>query len=710
MTSKASANNVKKYVKIAREQALIGFYQNSINFYSISLDLIKQRIKDLTTKDLKEIWLKFQKEIIKEMKIMQDMLKLSNGLTNAKFDFSNDYSDDISKRRLEQQPLENFIFQNPDKRKINQSIKNSYTYGGNKKKPQKKQYTNFHPNQINEWKNDDFNLIEWRKNQNNPQTPSDINSKDTDTTLNPLEQFDLSKSNIGDTSLNTSAVSTVNKSFLRQINRFTREHNRKNKTQIPETIIEDDWEERPIHPTNTDIYMRADGTIPFPKPYKSNNYNNNNEGYHYQRSYNPMALINDVLASYGDPMGELQSEETEPFYYRNPEYDNIQSRYMNYDKGKKPKNYHEDKVSKKLAQKNRSKSLINTSNRGNKNKNNNNDNQVKRSPFLMARYPNSNGDGPDTQLIEMLEQEVVETNPNVSFDDIADLENAKKTLQETVFLPLIIPDFFKGIRRAWKGVLLYGPPGTGKTLLAKALATQGKTTFFNLHSSSFASKWRGESEKLVRIVFEMAKFYAPTTIFIDEVDALCSKRGEGNEGEASRRVKAEMLVQMDGIGSESKEDEKGNKDKDKPKLITVIGATNRPWDLDDAIRRRFEKRIYIPLPTAVGREELFKINTKGIKLGNDFDVKKLVKLSDGYSGADIANVCREAAFMPMRKNWDMNKGMKLEDIVKNTNFKENLNVAIMMNDFLQALKNISKSVSNNDLKEYDNWTKEFKSV
>ncbi len=711
MTSKASANNVKKYVKIAREQALIGFYQNSINFYSISLDLIKQRIKDLTTKDLKEIWLKFQKEIIKEMKIMQDMLKLSNGLTNAKFDFSNDYSDDISKRRLEQQPLENFIFQNPDKRKINQSIKNSYTYGGNKKKPQKKQYTNFHPNQINEWKNDDFNLIEWRKNQNNPQTPSDINSKDTDTTLNPLEQFDLSKSNIGDTSLNTSAVSTVNKSFLRQINRFTREHNRKNKTQIPETIIEDDWEERPIHPTNTDIYMRADGTIPFPKPYKSNNYNNNNEGYHYQRSYNPMALINDVLASYGDPMGELQSEETEPFYYRNPEYDNIQSRYMNYDKGKKPKNYHEDKVSKKLAQKNRSKSLINTSNRGNKNKNNNNDNQVKRSPFLMARYPNSNGDGPDTQLIEMLEQEVVETNPNVSFDDIADLENAKKTLQETVFLPLIIPDFFKGIRRAWKGVLLYGPPGTGKTLLAKALATQGKTTFFNLHSSSFASKWRGESEKLVRIVFEMAKFYAPTTIFIDEVDALCSKRGEGNEGEASRRVKAEMLVQMDGIGSESKEDEKGNKDKDKPKLITVIGATNRPWDLDDAIRRRFEKRIYIPLPTEKGREQLFNIYLKGIKLNEDIDIKKLVKLSEGYSGADISNVCREAALMPMRKNLDLvSKNFNLEEIVKEEKFQEGLNAGISMNDLVQALKNISKSVGNQDLKVYEKWTEEYKSV
>ena len=125
---------------------------------------------------------------------------------------------------------------------------------------------------------------------------------------------------------------------------------------------------------------------------------------------------------------------------------------------------------------------------------------------------------------------MVERNPNVSFDDIASLESAKKTLQETVFLPLLIPEFFQGIRRAWKGVLLYGPPGTGKTLLAKALATQGKTTFFNIHSSSFASKWRGESEKLVRLLFEMAKFYAPSTIFIDEIDALCAKRGSGDDG------------------------------------------------------------------------------------------------------------------------------------------------------------------------------------
>ncbi len=120
------------------------------------------------------------------------------------------------------------------------------------------------------------------------------------------------------------------------------------------------------------------------------------------------------------------------------------------------------------------------------------------SAFLVDRYP-PNGVGPDSELVEMLEREVVDTNPCVSFDDIAELDNAKMILKEAVLFPLLMPDYFKGIRRPWKGVLLYGPPGTGKTMLAKALATKGKTTFFNLHSSSFASKWRGESEKLVRV-------------------------------------------------------------------------------------------------------------------------------------------------------------------------------------------------------------------
>jgi katanin p60 ATPase-containing subunit A1 len=201
------------------------------------------------------------------------------------------------------------------------------------------------------------------------------------------------------------------------------------------------------------------------------------------------------------------------------------------------------------------------------------------SPFYQHYYPD--GDGPDGNLIETLEGEVVDKNPSVSFDDIAELDSAKNILKEAVLLPILMPDFFKGIRRPWKGVLLYGPPGTGKTMLAKALATQGKTVFFNVSAATFASKWRGESEKLIRLLFDMAKFYAPTTIFIDEVDSIGSKRTDG-ENEASRRVKTELLVQMDGVNVNSSSENK---------IVMVLGATNRPWDLDDALRRRFEKRV-----------------------------------------------------------------------------------------------------------------------
>ena len=345
---------------------------------------------------------------------------------------------------------------------------------------------------------------------------------------------------------------------------------------------------------------------------------------------------------------------------------------------------------------------------GNSKDNKNNQKQNGKSSYLLSIYPD--GNGPDSELIEMLEREVVDTNPNVSFDDIAELSQAKKALQEAVLLPLIIPDYFKGIRRPWRGVLLYGPPGTGKTMLAKALATQGKTTFFNVHSSSFASKWRGESEKLVRILFEMARFYAPTTIFIDEVDSLCSKRGEGNEGDGSRRVKAELLVQMEGVNSNTSASANEKSDQDKRKLVTVMAATNRPWDLDDALRRRFEKRVYIPLPNEKGRLQLFDLNLKKINIDKNINYDKLVKLTDGYSGADICNVCREASFMPMRRELLANKGRKVEELVNDQEFRTKIRAPIVMNDFEKAISNISKSVSAKDLETYDKWTKEFSSV
>ena len=335
-----------------------------------------------------------------------------------------------------------------------------------------------------------------------------------------------------------------------------------------------------------------------------------------------------------------------------------------------------------------------------------------KSPFLLSRYPDDDGNGPDTDLIEMVEREVVDMNPNVSFDDIAELETAKRALTEAVVLPLLMPDFFVGLRRPWKGVLLYGPPGTGKTLLAKALATQGKTTFFNVSPTTFASKWKGESEKLVRILFEMARFYAPSTIFIDEIDSVGTKRTDG-ENEASKKVLAEMLVQMDGISelNSGKNDDtinNGSEEEVKPKFVMVLGATNMPWDLDDALRRRFEKRIYIPLPNKIGREQMFHINFKGIKLSNDVNIDTLVQKTEGYSGHDISSVCREASLMNMRRKLMSENGtMDLLKMANEETFINDLEAPVSQSDILSAIKNISKSVSSHDVKKFEEWTYMF---
>lgn len=241
------------------------------------------------------------------------------------------------------------------------------------------------------------------------------------------------------------------------------------------------------------------------------------------------------------------------------------------------------------------------------------------------------------KLMNQLEGAIVIETPNVKWSDVAGLHAAKEALKEAVILPIKFPHLFTGKRKPWKGILLFGPPGTGKSYLAKAVATEANNSrFFSVSSSHLVSKWLGESEKLVRNLFEMARDQKPSIIFIDEIDSLCSTRSD-NENDATRRIKTEFLVQMQGVGN----DNDG---------ILVLGATNIPWVLDSAIRRRFEKRIYIPLPEEPARMHMFKLhigNTPHTLTEEDF--KQLAKRSEGFSGADISVLVRDALMQPVRK-------------------------------------------------------------
>eukprot|EP01066_Platyproteum_vivax_P010919 Platyproteum_vivax@DN4923_c0_g1_i1.p1 len=339
--------------------------------------------------------------------------------------------------------------------------------------------------------------------------------------------------------------------------------------------------------------------------------------------------------------------------------------------------------------------------------------------FLESLY-GEGGNGPDSELIHMIEKDCVDTNPQVKWVDIADLDDAKRLLEEAVVLPILMPDYFQGIRRPWRGVLMFGPPGTGKTMLAKAVATECQTTFFNVSASTLASKWRGDAEKLVRILFEMARFYAPTTVFFDEVDAIGGQRGGAHEHEASRRLKSELLIQMDGVNSNSSPaanaatnaEEQGQADAapPRPKTVMVLAATNRPWDLDEAFRRRLEKRIYIPLPTEPGREQLFKINLRDVAVSDDVEWPTLVKLTEGYSGADISSVCRDAAMMELRNRMRIAREQGLNPSeVKDITDEVKL-VPVTMKDFLGGLKNVQRSVGNEDLLRFTEWMSEFGSI
>ncbi|KAK0660798.1 P-loop containing nucleoside triphosphate hydrolase protein [Cercophora samala] len=308
---------------------------------------------------------------------------------------------------------------------------------------------------------------------------------------------------------------------------------------------------------------------------------------------------------------------------------------------------------------------------------------------------------------------ILQERPNVSWDDVAGLEQAKEALKEAVLLPIKFPHLFQGKRQPWKGILLYGPPGTGKSYLAKAVATEAKSTFFSISSSDLVSKWMGESERLVKQLFAMARENKPAIIFIDEIDALCGPRGEG-ESEASRRIKTEMLVQMDGVGKDSKG-------------VLILGATNIPWQLDAAIRRRFQRRVHISLPDLSARTKMFSIaigDTKTALKPEDF--RELARASEGYSGSDISIVVQDALMQPVRKiqqathfkkvMLDGKKRMTpcspgdpeaIEMTWEGVEGEELLEPVVEKKDFLKAIKSSRPTVSQVDLERNEEWTKEF---
>ena len=226
--------------------------------------------------------------------------------------------------------------------------------------------------------------------------------------------------------------------------------------------------------------------------------------------------------------------------------------------------------------------------------------------------------------------------PNVLWTDIAGLEAAKQSLSEAVIMPRRFPQLYYGRRQAWKGILLYGPPGTGKSYLAKAVATEVNSTFISLSASDIVSKWMGDSEKNIRKKFEAARAHQPAVIFFDEIDALCGPRGEG-ESEASRRIKTELLIQMDGVGKDTTG-------------ILVLAATNIPWQLDTAIRRRFQKRVHIGLPDVPARARMFQLELQKNKHSlTKEDFKTLGEESEGRSGSDIKALVGQALAYPIRR-------------------------------------------------------------
>lgn len=322
------------------------------------------------------------------------------------------------------------------------------------------------------------------------------------------------------------------------------------------------------------------------------------------------------------------------------------------------------------------------------------------------------------QLINQMANTQIPT-LNVTLDDIIGLKDTKTLLKEIIFMPRDLPHLFVGNRSPPRSILLYGPGGTGKTLIGKALATVSKLPFFSVSYSDIVSKWQGESERGVKALFEMLKMHAPVILFIDEVDSLCLKRSDNGSGSNSKTLQ-EFLVQLDGIS--------GSNSSDDTKRVLFIGCTNVPWSLDMAMRRRFQRRVYIPLPDEKTRKEMFcyfmKKNSHSI---TEEQFGRLAKITESYSGDDIFQMTKNAIMIPVtmistathfetlmvdNKKWyrpcspgNLNATEITWDKIEDKSTIDAIPVTYL--HFLEASKTVKPSNDVKDIMKYENWTKEF---
>lgn len=291
----------------------------------------------------------------------------------------------------------------------------------------------------------------------------------------------------------------------------------------------------------------------------------------------------------------------------------------------------------------------------------------------------------DPKIVEQVCNEIMDNSSQTSWDDIAGQNEAKQLIKELVVWPMMNTELFRGARAPPKGLLLFGPPGTGKTLIGKAVAGNINATFFNISASSLTSKWIGEGEKMVRALFAVAGRLQPSVIFIDEIDSLLSARKAEGEHEASRRLKTEFLVQMEGCDSSSAD-----------RRVLLIGATNRPEELDEAARRRMPKQLYVPLPCETARKQMVLRTLREVKSNlSEEDLTKLVQKTDGYSGSDMRNLIQEACQGPVRDIMSI-KGESAVVGLTDQDLRP-----VVLKDFQKAARAQRASVSPEEIERYE---------